>query len=506
MPRSAGALRPWTRSQDRPIVDGPHRDAPRRRSAASPRRVAPPAVPATIRRGGAARSSTRSTSGASPTATATGPATSPGSARGSPTCATSGWTPSGSRPGTSRRSPTAATTSPTTGRSTRRSARLDEAEALIAEALGARHPDDRRHRPEPRLRSARLVPGGTRGRSRARPERERFWFRPGRGANGDEPPNGWPSEFRGGQTWTRTTNPDGTPGEWYLHLFTPEQPDLTGTTPTSGPSTRRSCASGSTGAPPASASIPRPSWPRTRRCRRSRTTRCPARIRIHDRDELHDIYRSLARGRRLLSRAPRPRRRGLAPGRRALRPVPAAGRAAHRLQLRLHGPAVGRAEPARLDRRDAGGARARRRSGHLGAVEPRRHPAGHAIRPPGFVVRLRPEAVGTPTDPRARSASGTGCGAPHRGAARLPVHLPGRRAGARRGRGPSRRDPGPDARPLGRGRSGPRRLPRPAAVERRRPAVRVQPGRRHEPAMAQPARALGGADRRARRPPTPTRC
>ena len=29
-----------------------------------------------------------------------------------------------------------------------------------------------------------------------------------------------------GETWTRTTNPDGTPGEWYLHLFTPEQPDL----------------------------------------------------------------------------------------------------------------------------------------------------------------------------------------------------------------------------------------------------------------------------------------
>src|SRR5665648_1085029 len=24
----------------------------------------------------------------------------------------------------------------------------------------------------------------------------------------------------------RTTEPDGTPGEWYLHLFTPEQPDL----------------------------------------------------------------------------------------------------------------------------------------------------------------------------------------------------------------------------------------------------------------------------------------
>ncbi|GAA5170600.1 glycoside hydrolase family 13 protein [Pseudonocardia eucalypti] len=55
--------------------------------------------------------------------------------------------------------------------------------------------------------------------------RERYVFRPGRGPDGDEPPNNWESVF-GGRAWTRTTNPDGTPGEWYLHLFAPEQPDL----------------------------------------------------------------------------------------------------------------------------------------------------------------------------------------------------------------------------------------------------------------------------------------
>jgi len=55
--------------------------------------------------------------------------------------------------------------------------------------------------------------------------RDLFWFRPGRGASGELPPNGWQSIF-GGPAWTRTTNPDGTPGEWYLHLFAPEQPDL----------------------------------------------------------------------------------------------------------------------------------------------------------------------------------------------------------------------------------------------------------------------------------------
>jgi alpha-glucosidase len=57
------------------------------------------------------------------------------------------------------------------------------------------------------------------------PERERYVFRPGRGENGSEPPNNWRSVF-GGPAWHRTTGADGVPGEWYLHLFAPEQPDL----------------------------------------------------------------------------------------------------------------------------------------------------------------------------------------------------------------------------------------------------------------------------------------
>ncbi|MEU5384500.1 glycoside hydrolase family 13 protein [Kitasatospora cineracea] len=57
------------------------------------------------------------------------------------------------------------------------------------------------------------------------PLRARFHFRPGRGPGGEEPPNDWISLF-GGSAWTRTTDPDGTPGEWYLHLFAPQQPDL----------------------------------------------------------------------------------------------------------------------------------------------------------------------------------------------------------------------------------------------------------------------------------------
>jgi len=52
------------------------------------------------------------------------------------------------------------------------------------------------------------------------PERARFHVRPGRGPRGELPPNGWPSIF-GGPAWA----PFGD-GEWYLHLFDVEQPDL----------------------------------------------------------------------------------------------------------------------------------------------------------------------------------------------------------------------------------------------------------------------------------------
>lgn len=58
-------------------------------------------------------------------------------------------------------------------------------------------------------------------------ERERYWFRPGKGENGELPPNDWTSTMgMGSPAWTRVTEPDGTPGEWYLHLFSPQQPDL----------------------------------------------------------------------------------------------------------------------------------------------------------------------------------------------------------------------------------------------------------------------------------------
>jgi alpha-glucosidase len=62
------------------------------------------------------------------------------------------------------------------------------------------------------------------------PARDRYLFRDGRGRNGDEPPNNWQSNF-GGAAWTRAPGPDGEPGQWYLHLFAAEQPDLDWTSP-----------------------------------------------------------------------------------------------------------------------------------------------------------------------------------------------------------------------------------------------------------------------------------
>ena len=110
---------------------------------------------------------------------------------------------------------------------------LAEADALIAEAhaLGIRiiidivpnHGSDQHRWFRAALAAA---PGSA--------ERDRFWFRPGRGPAGDLPPNGWQSIF-GGPAWTRITEPGSppgspgspaSPGEWYLHLFAPEQPDF----------------------------------------------------------------------------------------------------------------------------------------------------------------------------------------------------------------------------------------------------------------------------------------
>ncbi len=63
------------------------------------------------------------------------------------------------------------------------------------------------------FREALAAPKGSRAR-------DRYIFRDGQGPDGAWPPSDWPSVF-GGPAWTRVAD-----GQWYLHLFAAQQPDL----------------------------------------------------------------------------------------------------------------------------------------------------------------------------------------------------------------------------------------------------------------------------------------
>ncbi|WP_239437243.1 alpha-amylase family glycosyl hydrolase [Arthrobacter alpinus] len=56
------------------------------------------------------------------------------------------------------------------------------------------------------------------------PERDLFHFVQGPAVGSDVPPNNWQSVF-GGRAWTRAAPDSQTDTDWYLHLFSPGQPD-----------------------------------------------------------------------------------------------------------------------------------------------------------------------------------------------------------------------------------------------------------------------------------------
>ena len=156
-----------------------------------------------------------------------------------------------------------------------------------------------------------VVPGRARGPDGGRPA-SRYLFRPGRGADGELPPNDWESVF-GGPAWTRD-RPDGAvvPAPLRPRAARPELGQPGGARGVR----RRSCASGWTWAWTASASTSRTAWSRPPGCPTSAARSRPGMIGAQalpffDQDGVHEIHRSWRQAARLLPGRADRRRRGL---------------------------------------------------------------------------------------------------------------------------------------------------------------------------------------------------
>ena len=368
---------------------------------------------------------------------------------------------------------------------------LAEAERLIAEALDARDPHDHRHRPQPRVGPAPVVRRGADGGPDS-PLRDRFWFRPGKGADGSEPPNGWRSALR-----RLGVDPHQEPRRVARRLVPapvragPARPQL-------GPPRRTGRARGHP-----------PLLVRPRRRRRAHRlggagAQAPDLPELPDpivagshpfadRDELHELYREW---RRIAD--------DYDPPRALIGELWLEDRDRFALYLRpdeLHGafnfdflaaPWDVDALRACIDDTLGHATRRwapRRRGSSPTTTSPARSPATAARTPRS---RSTAKRIGTPTDPALGERRARAAVAAHRRPARLVLRVPGRRARPARGRGPTRRPhPGPDALPVGRRRPRPRRLPGAAAVVGRHATVRVQPAVRDRRAVAAPARSTG---------------
>ena len=215
----------------------------------------------------------------------------------------------------------------------------------------------------------RLVPGQALAAGPGSPERERFLFRPGRG-DGRRTTGSRSSAARPGprSTGRRVVPAPVRPGAARLQLDA---------TPRWSRSSTTSCGSGSTAAWTGSGSTRR----RAGQGPGQSATPSP----YTDLDEVHEIYRGWRRiadeydGRFLVGEIWLPDQERF-----ALYLRPDELHTAFNFDfLSCPWDAAG---CAAVDRPDAGHARPGRRAGDLGAVQPRRHPAGHAVRARGHVV------------------------------------------------------------------------------------------------------------------------
>ena len=385
---------------------------------------------------------------------------------------------------------------------------LDEFDELVAALHAAGHPAHRRHRPQPHLEPARVVPRGAGRRRRARRRATATSSGAATGPDGELPPSDWTAAF-GGPAWEPVGDGSGT-----CTCSRPEQPDLNwdnrevredfldDAAVLGRPRRRR--VPGGRGA--RAGQGPHRAAPPTRRSS-TPTTAATAAHPLRDRDEVHEIYREW---RRLFDEYDPPRtavaEAWVAAHRRARYASPEGLGQAFNFDL-LAG-RLGRGDVPQDHRGEPGAGPRVGRVVDVGVLQPRRGAPRHPLRrcPSGTdLERVAPLAAARPAPGRRARAAPSPCSDPARLALPGSAYLyQGEELGLPEVADlPAERAAGPDVRPRSggteKGRDG-CRVPLPWAATARRSAS--APGSRtcRQPAGFGRLRGRAPGGRRGARP------